>query len=214
MKLTKVQVTEFQSILDSTKFDVADVTCLVGKNESGKTALLRALYRLNPIVDTEGNFDVTDDYPRREVIDYQDDVAAARREPAQVVRATYTLEPDDISAVDDIFGPECLGKPSVTLQKGYSNQCTYVDFSVDTEATLKHLVEAAGLPAQLATELLKQTTAETMAASLAAAEQTEASQKLVPMLQTIAEHDVTYAVYDTILRDRIPKFLYFDEYYQ
>jgi predicted ATP-dependent endonuclease of OLD family len=39
-------------------------TCLVGKNEAGKTALLKALYRLNPIVETEGRFDVTDDYPR------------------------------------------------------------------------------------------------------------------------------------------------------
>ena len=49
MKLTKVRITNFQSIHDSTEFDIADVTCLVGKNEAGKTALLKALYRLNPL---------------------------------------------------------------------------------------------------------------------------------------------------------------------
>ena len=119
MKLTKVRVTEFKSVNDSTEFDIGDITCLVGKNEAGKTALLQALYRLNPILDVEGDFDVTDDYPRRAVSDYQDDVDAGRIEPAQVVRATYSLGPDDIAAVKEVFGPDCLkGKsPSVTIQK-------------------------------------------------------------------------------------------------
>jgi ABC-type cobalamin/Fe3+-siderophores transport system ATPase subunit len=45
-------------------------TCLVGKNEAGKTALLEAIYRLNPIIETDGNFDVTDDFPRSTVEDY------------------------------------------------------------------------------------------------------------------------------------------------
>ncbi len=64
MKLTKVHITNFQSIHDSTEIDVGDVTCLVGKNEAGKTALLKALYRLNPINEMDGIFDATDDYPR------------------------------------------------------------------------------------------------------------------------------------------------------
>jgi hypothetical protein len=85
---------------------------------------------------------------------------------------------------------------------------------VDTTATLKHLVESAGLSAPLTAELLKQTTAEVMAEALAAAEPIEASRKLSPMLQSIAEHNVAYFVYNQILCDRTPKFLYFDEYYQ
>ncbi len=88
MKLTKVRVTEFQSIQDSTEFDIDDVTCLVGKNEAGKTALLKALYRLKPIIEGDGRIDVTDDYPSRSVVDYESDVATERREPATVVQAT------------------------------------------------------------------------------------------------------------------------------
>ena len=44
-----------------------DLTCLVGKHESGKTALLQALYRLNPVLEEEGMYRVTDDHPRRDV---------------------------------------------------------------------------------------------------------------------------------------------------
>ena len=49
MKLVGAQVELFRNIIDSTPVEIQpDVTCLVGKNESGKTAFLHALYRLNP----------------------------------------------------------------------------------------------------------------------------------------------------------------------
>ena len=216
MKLTKVRITEFQSIQDSTEFEIGDVTCLVGKNEAGKTAILKALYRLNPIIESDGNFDVTDDYPRRSVIDYQEDVETQRRKPAQVVQATYKLETDDRAAVEEVFGPKCLkGRtPTVTLHKGYSNKHWFSGLNVNCEATIKHLVEAAGLPPLLVAELLKKNTAEEMVEPLAATEQMEAVQELTPMLQNISEHGVSYAVCNDIIKSRLPKFLYFDEYYQ
>ena len=70
MKLSTVEVSEFQSVRYSNRFYIGDITCLVGKNESEKTAILQALYRLNPIIPQHGNFDVTDDYPRANVEDY------------------------------------------------------------------------------------------------------------------------------------------------
>ena len=42
-----------------------DVTCLVGKNESGKTAFLEALHRANPFGGPGRGFDELRDYPRR-----------------------------------------------------------------------------------------------------------------------------------------------------
>ena len=45
MKLRSVHVQRFRNILDSTEVKIEDkVTCLVGKNESGKSAFLHALY--------------------------------------------------------------------------------------------------------------------------------------------------------------------------
>lgn len=216
MKLIKVHITEFQSIQDSTEFEIDDVTCLVGKNEAGKTALLKALYRLNPINEEDNEFDVTDDYPRSTMIEYEDDVDTERREPAQVVQATYTLEPDDITAVEESFGSECLKdeNPAITLHKGYSNEVTFSGLNVDNKAVLKHLVKAANLSQQLTNQLLVLETAKEMVTVLSGAEQTEGSQQLSPILESISEQDVSRVIFDQILDDRIPKFLYFDEYYQ
>ena len=48
MKLRQYRVREFRSIWDSGLIEIEDrKTCLVGKNESGKTALLHALGRDN-----------------------------------------------------------------------------------------------------------------------------------------------------------------------
>ena len=142
MKLTKVRITEFQSIQDSTEFEINDVTCLVGKNEAGKTALLKALYRLNPIIEEDSDFDATSDYPRRDLIDYESQVDNEERDPAQVVQATYELGPEDIAAVEKAFGSECLQDKAISLiiKKGYSNELTFNGLSVDSEAALKHLI--------------------------------------------------------------------------
>lgn len=216
MKLTKVRVTNFRSILDSNEFKIGDVTCLVGKNESGKTALLKALYRLNPVNKEDDRFNITDDYPRGNLYDYEEKIDSGDEEPAEVVHATYTLETEDLNAVKEVFGPGCLKdkEPTLTLKKGYSNELEFYDFSVDIEATLRYLIETSDLPSTVSTKLLELKTVEEKIKLLASSEQTEASRKLSPILQSISDNDVSHTVYNQILSNRIPKFLYFDEYYQ
>ena len=216
MKLTKLHIKEFRSVQDSTEFDVGNVTCLVGKNEAGKTALLKALYRLNPIVEDDGNFDVTLDYPRQAVRDYKDGVDAGRRDEAEVVEATFMLETDDITAVGEIFGSDCLTDetPTIKLHKGYSNKIRFSGLTVDDGAALKHLVEAAGLNQGLTAQLLDKETSEEMETVLEGVEQSEAVEQLASQLQDISEQDLSEVVFQQILYGRIPKFLYFDEYYQ
>ena len=156
MKLTKVRITAFQSIQDSNEVDIGAITCLVGKNESGKTAFLKALYHLNPINESDGNFDVTDDYPRGAMADYEDDVRSGRRKPAEVVHATYELDPETINLVEAKFGPKCLKdeKPTLTISKGYSNELTFDNLMVDEKATFGHLIEITDLPKKTKSHLI------------------------------------------------------------
>lgn len=207
MKLTKVHITNFQSIQDSTEFEIGDVTCLVGKNESGKTALLKALYRLNPINEADGNFDLTYDYPRQTLIDYEEEIDSEQREPAQVVQATYVLDPDDTAAVEELFGSGCLinDEPTLVLTKGYSNSLTLNHLNVDTDAAIKHLTNNSD-----STPL----SVDPTGVGQVAAEQTETSEKRAAILRSISDSNVSQVVFEQILQDRVPKFLYFDEYYQ
>ena len=61
MQLKKIRIQNFQSVIDSNEFEIGDVTCLVGKNEAGKTAMLKALYRLNPLNPKDSKYDAIHD---------------------------------------------------------------------------------------------------------------------------------------------------------
>lgn len=217
MRLVKAQVTDFQSIQDSTEFDVGDVTCLVGKNEAGKTALLKAIYRLNPINASDADFDVVSDYPRAAVANYQAEIADSKREHAVVVRATFELDDEDVAAIAARFGDECVadGTPTFTLCKDYSNTVTASDLDVDMDAALDHLTHNANLPTAAESALLESDNVEAMMEHLDELEEpSESSNNLRHELSQIETLGFEEYVYQQTLQSRVPKFLYFDEYYQ
>ncbi|MGY0203246.1 AAA family ATPase [Acinetobacter soli] len=54
MRLIKVQVQNYRSIIDSGELDIEKIkTVFVGINEAGKTTLLKAINQLNPASDVE-----------------------------------------------------------------------------------------------------------------------------------------------------------------
>ncbi len=65
MILKTVRFQNFKCIDDSTEFSLGPVTCLVGKNEAGKSATLQALYKLNPVEDDRSKFNELEEYPRK-----------------------------------------------------------------------------------------------------------------------------------------------------
>ena len=214
MKLKSVQITEFQSIRDSNEFDIGDITCLVGKNEAGKTALLQALYRLNPIIKTDGTYDVTDDYPREIVEDYRISVERGENPPAIVARAVFELEDEDASAVSDVYGDNALKSRSLELSKGYGNT-RYFDIQIDEAAALQHIVAQKQLTPDVASSLENCNTLNEIVVALAEEEQTEPVEELTALLKDVSAHNgFGEYIFSKVLDSRIPEFLYFDEYYQ
>ena len=80
MRLAEVQVERFRNFTDAQKVTIeADVTGLVGKNESGKTTVLKALHRLKPANGADREFNLTVEYPRwRLARDRRDDADLAK----------------------------------------------------------------------------------------------------------------------------------------
>ncbi len=65
MKLKRFRVMNFRSVNDSTLIPCKDITTLVGVNESGKTNILLALWKLNPV--KNGEIDPSHDLPASRV---------------------------------------------------------------------------------------------------------------------------------------------------
>ena len=215
MKLTTVRVSNFQSVRDSTEFDIGDVTCLVGKNEAGKTALLQAMYRLRPIIDTDDGYSVTDDYPRRDVADYEHDIEEWKRDHAVVANLTYELDDADAAAIAEVFGPKALASRTLTISKAYEQNDITHYILINHEAALQHILSGYSVPNEIREALNSCSTPDEAKEVVADLEQTEAIQGITTWLDAIAATgSVSLYIYNKILGARVPKFMYFDEYYQ
>ena len=214
MKLARVHVTEFQSVRDSGVFEIGDITCLVGKNESGKTALLQALYRLNPFIEAHGRYSATDDYPRWEVEDYRLAVEAGRRPPARVAKAEFALDEADQQAVAAVAGPGALKGNTLAVSKGYEN-VLHAEIAVDEEAAFHHAVAQQTLTPAVAEQLAACGTITDTLGVLGRAEPTEPVRKLAALLREVQfRRGFANYIADAVLAPRVPKLLYFDDYYQ
>jgi hypothetical protein len=116
MKLKSMQVKNFKCIEDSTPFDICPVTCLVGKNEAGKTSLLEALHKLNPDVAELSEFDVLFEYPRRRRKEYE---RRADAEPDDALITRWELEDKDVDVMEQILGPGGVKSRIVEIRRGY-----------------------------------------------------------------------------------------------
>ena len=111
-----MQVKNFKCVEDSTWFDISPVTCLVGKNEAGKTSLLEALHKLNSDVAELGQFDVLLEYPRRRRKEYQNR-SGAKPDDALITR--WELEDKDVKVLSDQLGTGVVKSRIVEIHKGY-----------------------------------------------------------------------------------------------
>lgn len=116
MKLVSVRIRNFKSIEDSGEFTVGDLTCLAGKNESGKTAILQALYRLNPVETTETEYVPLDEYPRQRYSQF-----TAGEQPTEVLETTWRLDRSETLDIEERLGKGCLRSNTLRISAGYQN---------------------------------------------------------------------------------------------
>lgn len=142
MRLTAIRVANFRNILDSGTVSVQpDVTCLVGKNESGKTALLQAIYRFNPVY-TSDQFVVSRDYPRWRLVR---DRRSSDLEEFAPVTVTFELEAADVAYVESVLGAGVLLDTSFRRSVSYGGADSSI-LNVDTAASRAHLLEESAAP--------------------------------------------------------------------
>ena len=216
MRLVEAQVHNFKNILDSAPVHIEpSITSLVGKNESGKTAFLHALYRAKP-ARVGVKFSLQQQYPawleklhRREGKDI---------EHSRPIRATFELEGKDLSLLESRFGHGVLISKQVTVEREYSGKAWFT-FKTDEKIAVQHILRDIKVPADFSSTATSATTLEAvdqLVASLtkdggehaksASESITSAKSKLLGKAQ-----DLQNAVL-AALDELIPNFFYFDEY--
>jgi energy-coupling factor transporter ATP-binding protein EcfA2 len=216
MKLVEVQVTAFRNILDSEPVHVQpDVTCLVGKNESGKTAFLHALYRLLP---ARGNvaLSVHDQYPAW--LEKRDRLRGVNLDDVRPARATFELDAADTAAVANLLGEGVLSGTKLRLEKSYGGTLYYT-VETNEAAAVRHLVDGLDLPdaqAKRARSVKGLAELRKLATELSSkaddADATAAGTALSSKIQEVyGKEGVSRAAWD-VLKPRVPTFFYFHEY--
>ena len=210
MKLTSVRVENFKCVEDSSEFSIDQVTCLVGKNEAGKTALLEALYKLNPVEADKADFD-EEEFPRRHLATYRQ---RRDREPANVLSTTWHLDDADVAAIEERIGPQTLASRNVVITKGYENVAHW-SLELQEKTMVQQLLGQANLDAVEKAPLAKAASIRDLAAAIEAID--SRAEKQNALLNTVRnrfpEGDPQVAA-RAILAERLPHFVYFSTYHQ
>ena len=213
MKLEKVQIKNFRNILDSGNVDIQpDVTCLVGKNESGKTAFLQALHRLNP-VHKNVSFSIPDHYPawlekrHRKTMNLEEFCPAI---------ATFSFEDKDKNLFEERFGAGVLKSETVVLSRQYDDELLY-DYEVDEVAAVKALLTDVSLPSGAGAKLTALAGVDEFIASPDALTETTGAAEATSLLEEArikvfgdggGFDDAVISFLNTL----IPKFFYYADY--
>jgi energy-coupling factor transporter ATP-binding protein EcfA2 len=144
MKLTSVKVEMFRNFLNSTEVNIDEkVTCLVGKNESGKSAFLHALWRLKP-ARSNPKFSPPDNYPAW--LEKRHRNEGKDLEEVQPIQASLKWQDGDVRIVEKKFG---LGVVKIgdelRFSKAYDNSVQWVHECSEKQA-VKNFVAGQTLP--------------------------------------------------------------------
>lgn len=208
MKLLRARVQNYKSIDDSGWVDIDQVTCLVGKNESGKTAWVQALCRLSPVPGQRADFDYELEYPRKRLQSYK---RTHQDEPAVVVQAVFELDDEEVATVEEQFGEGALTGRTVTVSKGYDNHTSW-QIPYEERAIVRHLVAQAELPAAVASELGElERVAELRQRLTAMGAEPPQAAELLAVIEGWRGKRIGTAIVD-VLASGLPRFFYFDDY--
>lgn len=176
MRLTSARIRRFRNILDSTEVKIEErVTCLIGKNESGKSAILNALWRLKP-AGTKPEFTIHEHYPAW--LEKRHRNEGVNQQEFEQVEADLEWEPTDVKLIEEHFG-QAVGAAGTKLRlwSNYGNEYRWEsgcnEFQAVKNFVGKHRVptgEVAAYTALTGFEALKKKLTDDVAKSVYAAE--------------------------------------------
>jgi predicted ATP-dependent endonuclease of OLD family len=218
MKLIEARVKKFRNFIDSTPVSISnDITCLVGKNESGKTAFLHSLYRLNPIR-KNASFKTEDQYPAW--LEKRDRLKGLDLSSVVPIEVKFQIEENEVAIIESKFGEGVLESKELILSRNYNNEILF-QITINEKICIKHLLRDLSFSKDTRTEITKCQTIKDIETHISLITQIpdieekdkEAIAELIKRIKTIIadSDDLETAIYSN-LDEFIPHFIYFDKY--
>ena len=221
IKLKSVTVNKYKSIQKSQKIEIDPlITTIVGMNESGKTSFLQVIAKTNYFNDDKDfKFETTQDYPRKELIYFQNS-----DENVEIIRCDYEISDELLMQIEAEFGEGVFtvkefsyschhyrdekNKPPNTISNISSNQKKYLELKCrskvlsnetrDSISQLNSIKEVVTIP-----QLDEDTDLEVLKAEI---------KKLVDGGNSWDDR-LAYYIFTKWIKPKMPKFWYFDDYY-
>ena len=209
MKLIHTHVTNFRCIVDSNTVEIGETTCLVGKNEAGKTAFLKALEGLRSMNEEYKRYNKTEEYPRRYLSNYDQKHGGS---DAQVIETVWSLDESDKKCLGDEFGAEAINGNQLRITKRYGTNGTTWDVPINQAMVLEKLIARFDLSEDEAAPIRGIDQTDVAAKRLSeVAEPTEAQSATLAAITKFPDADAARRAID-LLNVRTPQFLYFSHY--
>ncbi|MCJ0830522.1 AAA family ATPase [Acinetobacter sp. NIPH1876] len=183
-------------------------------NESGKTSILECLAKTNYFeTDEKFKFNQTLDYPRKEL----KSINKSDENPNAII-CRYKLSKKLIDFIEHLLGKGTWqGKDEITVTSSYKDGATLISgVSINFEAFLKHY-NLSSINDSLKKELKSTLTISEFDELLTRFP--EDSDKLEPLKKYFFKSStwnsfIERYVYTSLIKKHLPKFIYYDEYYQ
>ena len=218
IKLKNVVINKYKSFLEKQEIEIEDgVTRIVGKNESGKTALLEAMAKFNYFdpKDKTFTFNSTNDYPRGELKRYQQEYP---NEDFDVITCTFELSDDLLNQISEDVGKDVFTSKSIIVAKTYNNSKKFYNISINIKNFIKQFLQNYTIEENMMQELIKSNSLEELVEKLKEIEELtdvykELKTKYIDSHKTDNENRLASYIISKYIEPNLPEFLYFDEYY-
>lgn len=203
MELTALRVQQYRCLTDTGWVSTDGLTCVIGKNESGKTAFMRAVEQLNPAVES-GGFEPYQDYPRQNWSEFDPET-----DDQVVASGRFHITDKVASELAEEYDGDILDGRTVTVHRNYRNERIW-ELPLEESVVPELLLECFDLPTELEGRVGDCESGSELAVT--GDEQTALGDDVAAELGEQPQQALETHIGETILAPHLPTFRFVDEY--
>lgn len=216
IKLVQVTIEKYKSIQKKQTIDIdPSITTIVGMNEAGKTSFLTAIAKTNYFTDDpDFKFDITQDYPRNELIDFEHS-----SDDSDIITCKYKITPELLEEIAKELGEGIFTETEFSYTVHYKSSIdTFSGINANLQKFLTLKIEPFALSTETKEIILKTTSLKDIEAITGNDNDPDLTAFKAEIKKII---DGAYPWEDSLagyigkqwIKVKMPKFWYFDDYY-